>query len=232
MQIQTVVAPLLGTNCVILTDDGGRCVVVDPGGGVEADVIEAVQRDGLEVVALLATHGHVDHTWAAADLGAEFGVPLLIHADDEYRLDDPFGTLGPLGPQLAALAEQGALPGLPGAPPRRPAVESIRTAPRGTTELRLGPDGSFAITAIHTPGHTEGSTVYVVGPPGRRTALTGDVLFAGTIGRTDLPGGDAVAMTATLATIATWDPEIAVIPGHGPATTIGDELVGNPYLSR
>jgi len=87
------------------------------------------------------------------------------------------------------------------------------------------------IRALHAPGHTEGSTVYLVGEAGTETvALTGDVLFAGTIGRCDLPGGDERAMATTLRRLAVLDPGTRVLPGHGPASTIGDELATNPYL--
>lgn len=229
MLIRTVVAPLLGASCHLLVADG-RCVVVDPGGGVVPGVVGAVEQEGWEVVALLATHGHVDHTWSAAELCALFDVPLHIHERDAYRLSDPFGSLGPLGPSLEQLAVQAGWGDGPGMPDR---VETFATGDDGTAVLHLGTSaGSRApidVTALHAPGHTEGSTVYLVDAPAP-TALTGDVLFAGTIGRTDLPGGDGALMARTLARLAALPAATAVLPGHGPATTIATELGINPYL--
>jgi len=216
--IRTVAAPLLGTNCHVLADGDG-CVVVDPGSGVAAEVRDVVASTGLAPRAVLLTHGHLDHSWSAADLSREWGVPVLVHEDDAYRLADPVGSLGPLGTQLAAMA------GSPSGPPVPAHVETFRA------------DGDVPVTliggvrALHAPGHTEGSTVFLVGGHGAdATALTGDVLFAGTIGRCDLPGGDERAMAATLQRLARLDGATRVLPGHGPSTTIAAELVANPYL--
>lgn len=231
MLIRTVVAPLLGTNCYVVVDDMGRCAVVDPGGGVVDQVVTLIRDNGWTPVAVVVTHGHVDHTWSAGTLCDLFDVALHVHADDGYRLEDPFGTLGPLGRQLADLGVSAGTDG----PPRRPArVETFTAGPDGTTLLRLAasphdPDGGLALTAVHAPGHTEGSTLYLLESDGP-VALTGDVLFAGTIGRTDLPGGDGRLMTRTLRRLAALPPETAVLPGHGPSTTIEAELGVNPYL--
>lgn len=228
MRIRTLVAPLLGTNCYLVSDPSGRCLVVDPGGAVLEPVRAAVGAEGLSPVAVVITHGHLDHTWDAAAVARAFGIPVLIHADDEFRLDDPLGTLGPLGDQLAAMA--GAVTG----PPRPEHVETFDTGADGVAPLVVSGFGGSAaatLTALHAPGHTEGSTVFVMTREGEPdVALTGDVLFAGTIGRTDLPGGDAIAMEATLRRLARLDPDTDVLPGHGPASTIAAELAGNPYL--
>lgn len=223
-------APLLGTNCYLVSDPAGRCLIVDPGGGVSGAVRGAVTDAGLVPTAVLVTHGHLDHTWDAATVADEFSVRVLIHDRDAYRLDDPLGTLGPLGAQIAAMA------GVSAGPPRPRRVEPFGTADGGDT--RLDPwnndddaGGRVGITAIHCPGHTEGSTVYLLErPDGPDIALTGDVLFAGTIGRTDLPGGDTTAMEAALRRLARLDPQTEILPGHGPASTIAAELSGNPYL--
>lgn len=221
MQTRTVVSPLLEASCHVVADTAGRCVVVDPGAGVVDRVRTVIDDAGWHAVGVLVTHGHVDHTWSAGALCRTFGLPLRVHRDDAYRIDDPIGSLGPLGAQLAAI-------GTPwGAPERPERVEVIETSAEGSRELDL--DG-FVLTAHHTPGHTEGSTVYVLGPASSPTALTGDVLFAGTIGRTDLPGGDLAAMTRSLARLRRFDPATLVLPGHGPASTIGAELVANPWF--
>lgn len=218
MLIRTVAAPLLGTNCHIVPD-GDACVVVDPGAGVAAQVREVVESTGRAARAILLTHGHLDHSWSAAELSEEWGVPVLVHEDDAYRLTDPVGSLGPLGTQLAAMAGRAEGPPVPAR------VETFR-ADVGIARVVIG-----QVRALHAPGHTEGSTVYLVGDEGAGGfALTGDVLFAGTIGRCDLPGGDERAMGATLRRLAALDGATRVLPGHGPATTIADELATNQYL--
>jgi hydroxyacylglutathione hydrolase len=222
VQIRTVVAPLLGTNCYLLQDEHLRCVVVDPGAGLLEEVVAVVRDAGLRPLGLLATHGHVDHTWSAGLLGELWSVPLHIHRADAYRLEDPFGTLGPLGEQLSQIA---AASGMAYRAPSR-----VKTF-EGEGLLDLAPAGepSFPITTHPAPGHTEGSTVYLVDAPGP-TALTGDVLFAGTIGRTDLPGGDTGAMTRSLARLVGLDPATVVLPGHGPSSSMATERRTNPYL--
>lgn len=221
--VHTLVAPLLGTNCYLLEAADGRCLVVDPGAGVVEDLVALVRDAGLRPVGLLATHGHVDHTWSAGALCRVWDVPLVVHAADAYRLADPFGTLGPLGPQLRQLGA--ALGGPPSAPER--VVEL------GDERMPLGPDADLRVRALHCPGHTEGSTVFLVDhADGSVSALTGDVLFAGTVGRTDLPGGDPVAMRTSLERLAGLDPAVGVLPGHGPRSTLATELRSNPYLRR
>lgn len=224
--MRTVVSPFLGTNCYVVSAPDGRTVVIDPGAGVVGDLLALVHDHALAPVALLATHGHVDHTWSAAALGSAWGVPLVLHEADAYRLADPFGTLGPLGAQLAPLA------GTLGDPYREPAdVRTFRAdGPVPAAE-------AVGLRLLHSPGHTEGSTVYVLGAedasaegaaPG--ALFTGDVLFAGTVGRTDLPGGDPELMRASLARLRTLAPTAQVLPGHGAASTIGAERAANPYL--
>lgn len=236
MELLTVVAPVFGANCYVIVGDDLTCVVVDAGAGVAGEVRRLVAERGLTPVAVLATHGHVDHTWDAAELTAAFGVPLVLHAADVYRLTDPFGTLGQVGvshdedgPLAQALADIGADSGSYRAPDR---VEPFGGA--------LGPDGRTAdvvlelggvrLVARHAPGHTEGSTLYLLDAD-PAVALTGDVLFAGTIGRSDLPGGDTAAMSTTLHDVVrNLAPQTLVLPGHGPSSRLGVELRANPYL--
>ena len=226
MLIRTVVAPLLSTNCYVVSDDLGRCVVVDAGAGVTRDVLALVSAHSLVPLAVLATHGHVDHTWDAAELCDDFDVPFVLHSEDVYRLADPFGSLGPLGAPLAGMAQSAGM--VYRAPGR---VEPFEAHTDGTDlELAAAERSPFVLRAVHAPGHTQGSTLFVLEADGRPTALTGDVLFAGSIGRTDLPGGDDVAMAATLGRASALDPATAVLPGHGPSSTIARELQSNPYL--
>ncbi|MBO1750472.1 MBL fold metallo-hydrolase [Actinotalea sp. BY-33] len=227
MLIRTVVSPLLGTNCYVVADDAARCLVVDPGAGVVDEVRQVVDESGWTPVAVLVTHGHVDHTWSAAELCGAYGVALHLHEADLPQVADPFGALGPLGGQLAQTA---ASAGMQYDPAGR--VEPFTCAEAGAgaarADLDLGDrEAPFAVAALHAPGHTAGSTVYVLEDG---TALTGDVLFAGTIGRTDLPGGDGAAMERTLGHLATLPEETVLLPGHGPSSSIGAELRSNPYL--
>ncbi|GIG20403.1 hydrolase [Cellulomonas chitinilytica] len=239
MQLSTVVAPVFAARCTLVVADHGDCVLVDPGAGVADQVTELVERHGLRPRALLATHGHVDHTWDAAVLSARFDVPFVVHTADAYRLADPFGTLGvlggrtsphdPSGPLAQALAAAGIGPSTYVEPAR---VEELGTAPGMRSDDVALAFGTVKLLARHAPGHTEGSTLYLLDVDGAGpVALTGDVLFAGSIGRTDLPGGDDAEMRRTLReVVAALPPETVVVPGHGPTSDIGTELATNPYL--
>lgn len=237
MQVITLVAPVFGARCSILVHDDGSCVVVDAGAGVAAGVIDLVATRGLRPAAILATHGHVDHTWDAARLSDAFGVPVVLHAADAYRLADPFGTLGvlghavhdPQGPLAQALATAGIGASSYTAPAR---IETFGDPVDGRSADSTLSFGGVSLVARHAPGHTEGSTLYLVDVDGDRLAFTGDVLFAGTIGRTDLPGGDSATMHATLReVVAVLPPETVVVPGHGPTSTMAAELAHNPFLN-
>ncbi|MBT0995014.1 MBL fold metallo-hydrolase [Cellulomonas sp. DKR-3] len=267
MDVLTIISPVFGARCSVLVADGGACVVVDPGALVADHVVAAVVERGLRPRAVLLTHGHVDHTWDAAEVAERLDVPVLLHARDAYRLDDPFGTLGSLGGAAhdpdGPLAQALALVGVDAAAYRRPAdVRPFGTPPGGFApdvpvpagtqpverpsdehesdergsgistprdeDVDLDLDG-ITVVARHAPGHTEGSTLYLVAG----LALTGDVLFAGTIGRTDLPGGDGPTMARTLReVVARLDPGLQVLPGHGPTSDVAAELAANPFLVR
>lgn len=244
MQILLVVAPVFATNCcVVVAGPDGRdadCVIVDAGAGVAPEVERLVAERGLVPRAVVATHGHVDHTWDAAALCARYDVPFRIHPADVYRLADPFGTLGLAG---HAGGRDGGDPGVSGALAQALAGTGRRAedyrAPAVVEPLAVGPDGAGDLVAgavrlrtLHAPGHTEGSTLLVVQEPdGDGVVLAGDVLFAGGTGRTDLPGGDAATMARTLRdVVGALGPGLGVVPGHGPTTTVGHELASNPYL--
>ena len=210
-----MVAPVFGTNCCVVSA-GTDCVVIDAGAGVADAVGRLVDDAGLTPRAVLATHGHADHTWDAGVLCARYEIPMRLHEADAYRLADPFGTLSP--------ALEAAL-GLHRDDYRPPAVIEPFTTPGGSATLALG---QVTLRALHAPGHTEGSTLYL---PGDDVILTGDVLFAGSVGRTDLHGGSGQVMAGTLRDVVRGlDPALAVVPGHGPATTVAHELETNPFL--
>ncbi len=233
VELVELTSPVLGARCTVVAE-GGDAVVVDPGALVADEVIATTAARGLVVRAVLLTHGHADHAWDAGTLAARLGVGVHVHRADAYRLADPFGTLGSLGHAPGgegALAQMLRQAGVDPASYQAPArVAQFGDAPGAdgrSPDERLA-FGALTLVARHAPGHTEGSTIYLVGD----CALTGDVLFAGTIGRTDLPGGDDLAMARTLReVIATLPGETRVLPGHGPATRMATELRHNPFLN-
>ena len=227
MFLQSVTAAAFGTNCYVLaTGPGEDCLIVDPGIGVEAAVGEILREHRLRPAAVLLTHGHLDHVYAVTPLCAP-GVAAWIHPDDEYRLEDPLALLDPA---LVAMLEQQF-----GQRAQWEQPEDVRTLDAGTALDLAG----MRLQVSHAPGHTEGSVLLAVedvpaGVPGDldRTVLTGDVLFAGSIGRTDLPGGDHDAMLRSLRDVVLPLADSSlVLPGHGPATTMARERVTNPFLT-
>ncbi|MEU6642910.1 MBL fold metallo-hydrolase [Saccharomonospora sp. NPDC046836] len=202
-------------NCYLLASGAGReCVIVDPGEGATERIDEALREHHLTPAAVLATHGHLDHVASAATVADAHGIPVWIRLEDRPLLSDP---LRGLGPQLAAALGPRTL-----AEPRR-----VSELGEGTLEL-----AGLRIIVEHTPGHTPGSVVLLLGSTqGGQLALTGDTLFAGSIGRTDLPGGDGAAIMRSLrTTLLPLADDTVVLPGHGPNTTIGREKATNPFL--
>ncbi len=207
------------TNCYVLAPGAGQaCVVVDPG----QDAVEPLERvlaeHRLTPVAVLLTHGHFDHTFSVTPVCDGHDVPAFIHPDDRAMLADPVRGLS-----REALAFFGG-----------------RLAPREPRAVRPLDDGAalelagLALRVDHTPGHTRGSVVFSTATAqGDEVILAGDTLFAGSIGRTDLPGGDHATMLRSLRDkLLTRDDAAHVLPGHGPATTIGRERASNPFLQR
>ncbi len=229
MELHTLVAPVLQTNCYLLAEDGA-CLVVDPGAGAALQVRRRVAAGGWSVVGILVTHGHADHVWDAGALADELGLPVHVPAADAYRLADPVGVLGRGDPRLTdAFQHAVAQVGAPDYRVPDRVVTFGEPGPGRAPDVRLT-FGPIRLLARHAPGHTEGSTLYLVDVDGP-VALTGDVLFARGVGRTDLPGGDLVAMAATLRDVVeVLDPATRALPGHGPATVVSAELAHNPWL--
>jgi hydroxyacylglutathione hydrolase len=220
-------AAAFATNCFILAPARGEeCLVVDPGIGVEETVREICQEYSLRPAAVLLTHGHLDHVYAVTPVCGGGGVAAYIHRDDRYRLDSPLELLDP---GMLWMMEQEF-----GSKVSWTEPEDIREIADGETLTIAGLD----LRVVHAPGHTEGSVMFttdevpdeVRGQVGS-TVVSGDVLFAGSIGRTDLPGGSDAAMQRSLRELVLPMPDDRlVLPGHGPLTTIGQERGRNPFL--
>ena len=221
-------AAAFGTNCYVLARGGGEeCLIVDPGIGVEEPLREVLAEHRLRPSAVLLTHGHIDHIYSVTPVcGGD--TAAYIHGDDRYRLHD---ALSHANAGLVALLEQ------------QFGVAATWRDPENLVDLKDRQQLTLAgldLEVLHAPGHTEGSVLFALPtvPDGltesagvRSTVLSGDVLFAGSIGRTDLPGGDGAAMQRSLRDVVLPLPDTTlVLPGHGQATTMHHERATNPYL--
>lgn len=219
MRIEPLTLWLAQTNAWIVAPDGpgGECVLVDAP-PEPAPILARLAELELRLVALISTHGHVDHVGGVTSVvkAQDHPVPVHIHRDDEHMLLDPAASSGMLGRYLE---------GLDISPP-----EVIEGLDDGTVVSGAG----LRFTALHTPGHTRGSVCLLLDtgddPP---ILFSGDHLFAGSIGRTDLPGGSFDQLMASMEDkILPLDDELLVLPGHGPHTTIGHERRTNPFLAQ
>jgi len=215
-------------NCyVVASAPGEECVIVDPGQDAETPINEILAEHRLRPAAVLLTHGHIDHVWSVAPVCGAKGIPAYIHPDDRAMLSDPARGL-PLG------AGQQLFGGLEFTEP-----DDVKELSDGMTLSLVG----LEIVVNHAPGHTEGSITFRLPAGAPITAqgkskidvdvlFSGDLLFAGSIGRTDLPGGDYATILRSLARVClTMPDETVVLSGHGPQTTIGAERRSNPFLA-
>ena len=208
-------------NCYLAAPAAGaECVVIDPGVDAFDGVRAAVANHGLTPVGVLLTHGHIDHVASATRVADEWGVPAWIHADDRELLTDPVAGLGPSSAELLAQV----LGDLDLAEP-----EDLRFFETGLDVAGL----SFEV--MHAPGHRPGCVMLSSRLTGHdqldAVVFSGDVLFAGSIGRTDLPGGDHAVMLDTLRGPVLGLPDTAaILPGHGQQTVMARERATNPYL--
>ncbi|MGH8930040.1 MAG: MBL fold metallo-hydrolase [Egibacteraceae bacterium] len=208
-------------NCYILGDlELGKAVVVDPGQGGDTAVRERLAARGVTCEAILLTHGHLDHLWAVPELASGLDVPVLLHADDRWIWDDPAAAFGNLPP--GALKAQFGLDWDP--PTER--LEGLRD---GQTLSFAG----YAFEVRHTPGHTPGSCVFLLTDTGEDDPLllSGDLIFAGSVGRTDFPRGSWDQQMASITrSVLPLDDATVIASGHGPETTVGRERATNPFL--
>ena len=202
LSVATVTVGMLEVNCyVVWRGAGGPAVIIDPGADAEA-VLHAVRARALRPAAVLLTHAHVDHIGGVPGIVAATDIPVFVHAADRELYADPDNALRPWLPPVGNLPEPVAAP---------PSVDGLD------------------YTVVPAPGHTPGGACYYF--PDDAALFAGDTLFQGSVGRTDLAGGDTAALMATLRErILTLPDATRVFPGHGPPTTVGAERATNPYL--
>jgi glyoxylase-like metal-dependent hydrolase (beta-lactamase superfamily II) len=207
-------------NCyVAATGPRSECVVVDPGQDSASGIAEIVREHGLKPVAVLLTHGHLDHMWSVTPVAGTYDATAWIHPADRHLLADPMAGISP---GTASMLLGGSYQ---------------FTEPDHVAELADGQALELAglrVVVDHTPGHTAGSVSFRTpyGDQGvSEVMFAGDLLFAGSIGRTDLPGGDHPTMLRTLRDkVLSLPDDVAVLPGHGEQTSIGRERATNPFL--
>ena len=208
MQFEVITVTPFQQNCsLIWCEETGKAALVDPGGDPER-IAAAVAAAEVELERILLTHAHIDHVGAAAELGEKYGVPIEgPHRDDEDLLE--------------AIPEQGKMFGLPAVPVPTPArwLEAGDTVDFGAEKLEV----------LHCPGHSPGHVVFL--DRAGQLAISGDVLFSGSIGRADLPGGDLdVLLRSIREQLWPLGEDVAFLPGHGPMSTFGQERRTNPFV--
>lgn len=216
MLVKGFPSDVFGTNCyVVATAPGEQCVVVDPGIGVVDRLDALLAEHRLHPAAVLLTHGHLDHTFSVTPVCGARGVTAYIHPDDRELLADPSKAINSIDVRTL-------LGGLEWSEP-----DDVAELVDGATLSLAG----LELTIDHAPGHTRGSVMFRLPGGDSALCLSGDVLFAGSIGRVDLPGGSMNAMIASLRDkVLPLADDTVVLPGHGPTTTIGRERATNPYL--
>ncbi|MGP1585185.1 MAG: MBL fold metallo-hydrolase [Schwartzia sp. (in: firmicutes)] len=205
MKIQSLVVGPVAANCYLLFDEGGKGIVIDPGGDAPA-ILDTIRKEHITVEAILNTHGHSDHIAANDAVRNATGAPLYIHAADENMLTDPRANLSLfMGGNVVS----------------RPAEHHLK-------EGDILCVGAMALKVLHTPGHSPGGVCFA----GEGVLFSGDTLFADSIGRTDFPGGSLPQLIGVIKEKLMALPDDTVVyAGHGPSTTIGRERQYNPYLN-
>jgi glyoxylase-like metal-dependent hydrolase (beta-lactamase superfamily II) len=204
IRVKTIISGSLDVNCYIIYDSKNlNAAIIDPGEDGDR-VILSIEKDGFNPEILINTHGHYDHISSDDKIRAKFQIPLAIHKDDAHMLSDIYKNAS-------------ALLG----------ISVIIKTPDMLLEDNQKVNLSFvSLKVIHTPGHTKGGICLLFDG----FLITGDTLFAGTIGRTDLDGGDCQEMKLSLSKIKNLDPSLVIYPGHGNSSTLANELRYNPHL--
>lgn len=203
------------TNCyVVAPSSDTECIIIDPGYESLQQIKEIVTEHKLKPIAVLITHGHIDHMWSVTPLADGYGIPAIIHEADRALLSHPEQGVSDAGREM--ILQLGGKFSEP---------QSISTF-QGDSQISLL---GFTFSMLHLPGHTPGSIAYHLAE--QTTLFSGDVLFESGIGRTDLPGGSSVLMQQSIQKLFNTVPdETTVLCGHGNQTTIGVERMNNPYI--
>lgn len=204
--------PFMENSFVLASERTREGVLIDPGDAVD-DLLDVVRANGLTITRILLTHAHLDHVSGVARAKAVTGAPVVLHAGDR--------------PLYEAVVQQGLMFGIRVDP--QPPVDAVYEDDARFTF------GEYEIRVHHTPGHSPGGVCLQVGPAGQdgRTLIVGDTLFAGSIGRTDLPGGDFDTLIRSIRSVLfAFGDDAVVYPGHGEPTTIGRERRTNPFLQE
>lgn len=196
----------LWTNAYLIWDGEGVALLVDPGGD-PSEALDFAEEKGLRIEWVLLTHGHGDHIGGLEEARRRSAMGVAVHRADASMLTSPEENLSRwMGEPIRSAAAEKLL-------------EDGDTFSVGQMRIRV----------IHTPGHTEGSSCFLVSDEGSEVLLSGDTLFARSVGRTDLPGGNERDLKASLVKLAELDDRLPVLPGHGPETSLGRERAENPY---
>ena len=209
LKISTYPLGPIQTNCYIIQDELGNCLIVDPGEEGKRIIRKIVSKE-LTPIAILLTHAHFDHIGAVDSVRDRFAIPVYIHEEERDWLTDP---------KLNGSAKYAGLPDV-----RNRKADHI-ISQEGFMEV-----GPFTFEVRHTPGHSPGSVSYIFETA--RIAVVGDTLFKQSVGRTDLPGGNTGVLLASIHDkLLSLDDDFIIYPGHGPSTTPGDEKDSNPFLN-
>ncbi len=209
LKVNTYPLGPIQTNCYIISDESGNCLIMDPG-EESGRIINKVKSKELTPVAILLTHAHFDHIGAVDSIRDRYTIPVYIHEEEQDWLSDP------------RLNGSAKYPGLP----------DIRTrkADKLISDEGMMNVGPFEFEVRHTPGHSPGSVSYIFGPS--RFAIVGDTLFQQGVGRTDLPGGNTgILLSSIHDKLLSLDDDFIIYPGHGPSTTPEEEKDSNPFLN-
>jgi glyoxylase-like metal-dependent hydrolase (beta-lactamase superfamily II) len=211
LHVESWVGGPLSNNIYLLWDEAsGQAVLIDP--SIESEParerLRALEQNGVRLQAIWNTHGHFDHIYDNARWKQEYSVPLLMHSADEFLLE--------------YLREQSLWFGLEAPATVRPDADL-----NGVDELHVG---EYSARVLHTPGHSPGSVAFWF--PEEKLCISGDVLFQGSVGRTDLPGASTAELAESLRRLSALPPDTRILPGHGAATTIAAELASNPHCRK
>lgn len=209
-----------GTNCyVVATGPGTECVIIDPGKDSTEGVQQVVREHNLKPVSVLVTHGHIDHMWCVAPVAGAYDTTAWIHSNDRHLLSNPLSGMSKESEQMLLGGDYSFVE-----------PDDVREL----SDLQSLELAGLEFVVDHTPGHTEGSVTFRTPYEEQdisQVMFSGDLLFQGSIGRTDLPGGDHTKMLCSLREkVLTLPDDIVVLPGHGEQTSIGRERVTNPFL--